>query len=290
MLTVGLLGLALSAPFLLPKQESAGPNERAAAAATDLETRLGIWAEQAGRAKPPRSLHARAANSRDHGAPTPAQSSPPDARQPAVKLDPLAGAHPVIRVRPGAHVPVRESPGGAVAVRLADRTEFGSPTVLGVITAAKNGWVGVTAPQLGNRQVGWVRLDRRVALDWVEHSIHISLSKRRATLRLRDRALGSFPVTVGAPGTDTPTGRFAITDAFRGDLNPVYGCCALALSAVQPNLPPGWPGGDRIAIHGNGTGGPLGVAASNGCLRADDQAVSQLVDRVELGAPVFIRQ
>jgi lipoprotein-anchoring transpeptidase ErfK/SrfK len=98
----------------------------------------------------------------------------------------------------------------------------------------------------------------------------------------------SFAVTIGAPGVETPTGRFAVTDSFRGELDPAaYGCCALALSATQPHLPSGWLGGNRIAIHG--TSGPLGVAASHGCVRAADEDVSALVARVPLGTPVFIR-
>ena len=61
----------------------------------------------------------------------------------------------------------------------------------------------------------------------------------------------------------------------------------MALSATQPNLPSGWLGGRRIAIHG--TAGPLGIAASLGCVRAADADVSELIGRVPLGTPVFIR-
>ena len=61
----------------------------------------------------------------------------------------------------------------------------------------------------------------------------------------------------------------------------------MALSATQPNLPSGWLGGRRIAIHG--TSGPLGVAASHGCVRAADDDVAKLIDAVPLGTPVFIR-
>ena len=97
----------------------------------------------------------------------------------------------------------------------------------------------------------------------------------------------SWPVTIGAPGSDTPTGTFAVTDTFRGGLNPVYGCCAVALSATQPDVPSGWLGGNLIAFHG--TAGTLGVAISHGCVRAADPDVSALVNRVPLGTPVFIR-
>ncbi len=94
------------------------------------------------------------------------------------------------------------------------------------------------------------------------------------------------PCTIGAPGSSTPTGRFAVTDTFVGGLNPVYGCCAIALSAHQPDLPSDWIGGDRVAIHG--TTGPVGNAASSGCLRAADSDMQVLIPETPPGAPVFI--
>ena len=105
-------------------------------------------------------------------------------------------------------------------------------------------------------------------------------------LRRNGRVEQRLPVTIGAPGTPTPVGRFAVTDVIFKGLNPVYGCCAIALSARQPNLQDNWTGGDRIAIHGST--GAIGTASSNGCLRATDADVSKLADRIPLGAPVFI--
>ena len=98
----------------------------------------------------------------------------------------------------------------------------------------------------------------------------------------------TFPVSVGMPTAPTPTGRFAITDTFRGGLNAAYGCCALALTARQTNLPSGWLGGDRIAFHG--TTGAIGAEISHGCIRAVDEDVSELVDTVPPGTPVEIHQ
>jgi len=116
----------------------------------------------------------------------------------------------------------------------------------------------------------------------------VDLSSRTARLRLGKRLVRSFTVTVGAAPSPTPTGRFAITDMFRGNLNPAYGCCALATTATQPDLPSGWLGGNRIAIHG--TTGPVGVAISHGCIRADNGDVSELVSHVGLGTPVTVHQ
>jgi lipoprotein-anchoring transpeptidase ErfK/SrfK len=192
-------------------------------------------------------------------------------------------------VRRGERAELRSEPGGGeLLARLGRRTEFHSPTVFGVVKEA-DGWAGVTTELVPNGRLGWVRLDPRVLrAGWSNVSIVVDLSERAAQLRDHGRVLRSFEVTVGAPGYETPTGRFAVTDTFRGGLDrAAYGCCALALTATQPHVPSGWLGGDRIAIHG--TSGPLGVAASHGCLRAADRDVAALVRHVPLGTPVFIR-
>jgi lipoprotein-anchoring transpeptidase ErfK/SrfK len=147
----------------------------------------------------------------------------------------------------------------------------------------------VPTPHRRNGELGWVRLDpRRLIAGSVPWELRIDLSEFRLQLVRNRRVVREFPVTIGAPASETPTGRFAVTDTFRGGLNPAYGCCAVALTARQPQLPSGWMGGDRIAIHG--TEDPLRRAISHGCVRARDADVSALVDRVPPGTPVVIRQ
>ena len=199
-----------------------------------------------------------------------------------------AGYHPVVWVRAGARVAMRTEPGGGRRVETVGRkTQFGSPSVFGV-ERQEHGWVGVTTPDLPNNQLGWMKLDpERLATGASHYSVVVDLSEYTATLYEGDRKVRSFAVTIGAPGSPTPTGRFAVTDTFRGGLSDAYGCCALALSATQPNLPSGWLGGNRIAIHG--TYGSLGLAASHGCVRASNADVSKLIDVVPLGSPVTIR-
>jgi lipoprotein-anchoring transpeptidase ErfK/SrfK len=92
----------------------------------------------------------------------------------------------------------------------------------------------------------------------------------------------------GAPDTSTPTGDFYVTDKLPGpDFGPSYGCCILALSGRQPNLPEGWSGGDRLAIHGSPTP-TWGQAVSNGCLHADEDDLRELMRIVPLGTSVKI--
>lgn len=219
---------------------------------------------------------------------SPTAAPPSAAGRPRLVLRAPRGTHPVIWVRAGKQVVLRSRPGGGRLVdRVGRRTRFGSPSVFGVVRR-RGSWVGVTTALLPNNRLAWIRLDpRRIDGGWTRYSIVVDLSERRASLYEGNSARRSFAVTVGAPGSDTPMGRFAVTDTFTGLDSAAYGCCALALSATQPNLPSGWLGGSLIAIHG--TAGPLGVAASHGCVRAADPDVAWLVRTVPLGTPVVIR-
>jgi hypothetical protein len=192
------------------------------------------------------------------------------------------------RVRSGQTVELLDRPGGAVIERLEDQTEFGTPRALGVARAG-DGWLGVTTPELRNGQLGWVSQDDPAfELNETRFWLVADVSARRLDLRHGRRLLDSFPITVGSPGSPTPPGRYSVTDALAGkELGPYYGCCVLALSGHQPNLPANWLGGDRIAIHG--TPAPVGGASSAGCLRASNDDLVSLFARVPLGAPVFIR-
>jgi lipoprotein-anchoring transpeptidase ErfK/SrfK len=182
---------------------------------------------------------------------------------------------------------LRLAPGGSPVARLGVRTEFGSRRVLAV-TARRAGWLEVIAPERPNGGRGWIP-ERRVRLDATDFSVHIDRSARRLILRRAGRAVRGFPVAVGRRGTPTPTGRFAITDKLHPDgADSPYGCCALALSGHQTRLLPGWPGGDRLAIHATPQVETVGTRASLGCLRGYERDVRVLMRVVPVGAPVFV--
>jgi hypothetical protein len=185
-------------------------------------------------------------------------------------------------------VRMRATPGGrALHASLRPRTEFGSPKVVGVL-ARRRGWLRVVAPERPNARPAWIPASA-ARLGATDVSIRVDRSRRRLSVVRGDRVLRVLPVAVGRPGTETPTGRFAVTDELRtrrGD-SP-YGCCALALSGHQPKLLPGWPGGDRLAIHATPQAASIGQAASLGCLRARTRDMRALLRIVPLGAPVFV--
>ncbi len=194
--------------------------------------------------------------------------------------------HRVVSVRKGEEVGVHERPAGKLVEQAGPKTEFGSRQTFSVL-ARKGRWLKVATPIAEDNRELWVKADpRRLEFYTTPLSVHASLSGRRIELRRGEKVVRSFDVTIGAAGSSTPPGRFAVTDLIVGGLNPVYGCCAIALSAHQRNLPEGWIGGDRIAIHG--TTGPIGSAASGGCLRAEDDDARALTEKLSLGTPVFI--
>jgi lipoprotein-anchoring transpeptidase ErfK/SrfK len=182
---------------------------------------------------------------------------------------------------------LRDRPHGRAVAVVPERTEFGSRQTLAVVTV-RGRWLGVTATEVPNRRLGWVRRSE-VRLSSTHLSLRIDLSRRVLVLEKDGIAVRRMRVGVGRSGSPTPTGRTAVTDKLSGDrYGPYYGCCILALSAHQPNLPAGWTGGDRIAIHGTNAPATIGAAASAGCLHAGDGDLRFLLRRVPLGTPVFV--
>jgi len=182
---------------------------------------------------------------------------------------------------------LRATPRGSVLERLRPRTEFGSPKVVPVL-GRRGGWLRVLVPERPNGRPAWIRAagTRPGAVDV---SLHVDRSARRLTVRRDGRVLRRVRVAVGRPGTETPTGRFAVTDKLRTRRpDSPYGCCAIALSGHQTKLLPGWPGGDRLAIHATPQPSTIGTAASLGCLRATTRDLQALLRTVPLGAPVFV--
>jgi hypothetical protein len=153
-----------------------------------------------------------------------------------------------------------------------------------------------------------VRLDRRpnTAHGWVAASrvrlvptrwrIEVVRAARRATLRHAGHAVARWHVVVGKPSTPTPAGLFALQASYRTPPASFEGSWILALTAHSDVLST-FDGGDgQVALHGRGGPSlqdPLGTAASHGCIRFDNHAISSIVRRIGRdrlpGVPVAVR-
>ena len=196
-----------------------------------------------------------------------------------------------LRVDPGKRVSLLDRPGGKVIKRIGDTTEFGSPQVLSATgRSRRDGWLAVSHTSLGNDRVAWLQPDRApVSLRTRVVRLEVDLSDRQVMVHADNGPPRGISVAVGAPDTPTPPGEYYVTDKLRGaDFGPFYGCCILALSGHQPDLPQGWSGGDRLAIHGSPTP-TWGQNVSNGCLHAREADLRYLLKTVPLGTIVTIR-
>jgi lipoprotein-anchoring transpeptidase ErfK/SrfK len=217
-------------------------------------------------------------------APSPAAPSPEETQEARA-----ARLRPPLAFQLRRRAQLRSGPGGKVIKGIGLRTEFKSPRIMSV-AARRPGWVAVRTEQVPNGRVGWLPIGAGTLYSQ-PRTIEIDLSRRLLIVRQRGIVQQRIKVAIGAPGTHTPVGTFAVTDLLHtGGTGGPYGCCILALTARQPNLAQGWGGGDRIAIHGTTGTSAIGKAVSNGCIRATNAAARRLMRTIRLGAPVRIHR
>jgi len=150
-------------------------------------------------------------------------------------------------------------------------------------------WYRVWLAVPPNESRGWVR-DGQMAFYTTTSKIVIDLSRRKLMVYRRGELLRTFPVAVGRPGLETPSGHFYVTQKLRPhDPNSVYGVLQLGTSATQPKLN-GWPDGGLVAIHGTNEPWLIGRAISHGCVRMENAAVEEVSRLVPAGSPVIIEK
>lgn len=111
----------------------------------------------------------------------------------------------------------------------------------------------------------------------------------------------SFPIAIGKPGTETPTGSFHVEELVVDPDFTKYDRSVHPPRIVK-RIPPGAPNnplGKRwigithgptwtLGIHGTPQPELLGKAVSNGCIRMRNADVLRVYERVRLGTPVVV--
>ncbi len=179
-------------------------------------------------------------------------------------------------------------PDGKVLLRIAPKTEWDSPRILSVVER-RGRWLAVLVPELENGEQAWVRDDEVANISSVTWALRADLSKRTLTVTHDGKTVRRMKIGVGRKDHPTPRGRFAVTDKLRvSDRGSPYGCCVLALTGHQTELPEGWPGGDRLAVHATRDLDGLGRQVSLGCMRTNPRDTRWMMKRVPLGTPMFV--
>ena len=145
-------------------------------------------------------------------------------------------------------------------------------------------WYRLSLPGRPNGRTGWVPA-ASVKLKPVTRTIVIDRSERSLELRSGGSVLLRTRVAVGAPGMETPLGRFYVQAKFRPTA-PILGAYGFETSAYSKLSE--WPGGGIVGIHGTDSPWLLGQAVSHGCIRVANDAILRLRDLVPVGTPIEI--
>jgi lipoprotein-anchoring transpeptidase ErfK/SrfK len=125
-----------------------------------------------------------------------------------------------------------------------------------------------------------------------------SQSKRQVLVSIPDRKMAviengfvirTFAVSVGAPVSPSPTGKFKIVNRLAA---PTYYHAGVVIPPGGRNpLGPRWVGLNKrgYGIHGTNAPGSVGRAASHGCIRLRNRDIVQFAKLVNVGDSVEIR-
>jgi lipoprotein-anchoring transpeptidase ErfK/SrfK len=195
-----------------------------------------------------------------------------------------------------APTPLRARPGGRTIGTLAPFTAYShGPQQLMVTGSRRDGagtlWLHVQLASRPNGRAAWMTAEH-AQLRRLTVRVEINRATRRLTLLRRGRRIASWPIVIGAPGTPTPRGLFAVYEVVRQAPGSELGPWALHLTAHSDVLDDYGGGPGRLAMHGRSgplLAAPLGSAASHGCIRMADGNIARLAARLRAGTPVRIR-
>lgn len=195
-------------------------------------------------------------------------------------------AHRPVALRSG------PSPTARVVARFKPVTSLENPTVFSAMASrcvAGVPWVKVLYPGRPNGKTGWLRHADAIA-DRLTRRVVVDVSDRRLRAYNGTRLVYTFPVAVGAPGTETPHGRFYVAEKVvsrppDGFLGPRI----LVTSAFSRTLNEYAGGKGQVAMHGTSARSSIGTAASHGCVRNYNENILRLDAFLPTGAPVVIR-
>lgn len=126
-----------------------------------------------------------------------------------------------------------------------------------------------------------------------EVKLLLRLSERRVYVYRGNSVEVSYPVAIGRPGWETPTGEFEVFHQIvdPGWTNPLTG----DVMTPGPDNPLGdrwiafWTDGtNSIGFHGTPNRDSVGQAASHGCIRMYNEDVRELYEIVSVGTPVTV--
>ncbi len=125
--------------------------------------------------------------------------------------------------------------------------------------------------------------------------LEISLSRRQVALYRGETVVKTYPIAVGRPGWETPTGTFKVETKIKDPawIHPLEK--GVTIPGGDPENPLGrfwigfWTDGKNwIGFHGTPNPKSVGTAASHGCIRMFNKDVEELFSQVNVGTEVRV--
>ena len=174
------------------------------------------------------------------------------------------------------------------------RTKWGGATQLlvkGSERTAGKLWLDVRVQGRPNGSHGWIPADL-AQVSQTPFRIEINRSSKSLRLVKAGQTVRTIKVVVGTTETPTPAGNFAVADRLElrsGDA--FLGKWVMPLTAYSDVLKTFDGGIGQVALHGRGGASlkqPLGTAASHGCVRLQNSAITKIATTVPTGTPVNV--
>lgn len=183
-------------------------------------------------------------------------------------------------------IAISGTPGGADQQTLPNPQASGAPLVFLVI-AQQDGWLEVQLPQRPNGSTGWVAA-RAVEISTTSFALVVTTETNTLDLYDGGVLVETYSVATGTGGTPSPKGRFALTELL-APTNEGYGPFAYGTTAFSDALNSFGGGPGQIGLHGTDDEASLGSDSSHGCIRMNNDDISELAARLPLGTPIQIR-
>lgn len=143
--------------------------------------------------------------------------------------------------------------------------------------------------------VAKVLQQQALSLRAIRSTLVVKLSDRRVYLYRDGKLKAKYPIAVGQPGWETPTGNFKVLQMQRRPVwrQPITG----DIVATGSNNPLGdrwigfWSNGrNQIGFHGTDSEQLVGKPVSHGCLRMRNRDIREMYEQVGQGTPVIVRK
>ncbi len=121
-------------------------------------------------------------------------------------------------------------------------------------------------------------------------SITINIPAHRLYICEQNHCIASYPVAVGKPHHETPTGKFSVISKVKDpDWTDPKDTSIVVPAGVDNPLGQRWIGiGGDYGIHGTNVPSSVGKYASHGCVRMHESDVEKVFAQVSIGTPVHI--